>query len=183
MAAAALAPNTAAAGAPAAGYPHVDVSPAALALKAQVDDFYTRYAETLCDGNIRAWPDFFTDVCLYRVIPRGNHERGMLLGPIFSESKGGLVDRVTAIENAMVFAPRALCYIVGSIRIVERGADALRTRSMFSAYHTIEGGDSEVLMVGRSFDRLVTEGGMLKFAERVVVFDTERVPGALIYPV
>jgi len=38
------------------------------------------------------------------------------------------------------------------------------------------------LMVARSFDHLAL-GTELKFIERVVIFDTERVPGALIYPV
>lgn len=152
-------------------------------LKARVDDLYARYAETICDGRIKEWPEFFTDVCLYRVTQRSNHERGMLLGPMFAETKGGLVDRVIAIENSLVYAPRSLCYVVGSIRIVDRSDGGANTRSMFSAYHTLDSGDSELLMVGRSFDRLVAQGDDLKFAERVVVFDTERTPGALIYPV
>ena len=152
-------------------------------LKARVDDLYARYAETICDGRIKEWPEFFTDICLYRVTQRGNRERGMLLGPMFAETKGGLIDRVIAIENSLVYAPRALCYVVGSIRVVERTAEDAKTRSMFSAYHTLDSGDSELLMVGRSFDRLVLQNDELKFAERVVVFDTERTPGALVYPV
>ena len=152
-------------------------------LKARVDDLYVRYVETICDGNIAAWPDFFTEVCLYRVTQRSNHEHGMLLGPMFAETRGGLIDRVVAIQNALVFQPRALCYVIGSIRIIERTVDAIKARSMFSAYHTLEGADTELLMVGRTFDTLVFDGEALKFAERVVVFDTERTPGALIYPV
>lgn len=151
-------------------------------LKSQVDDLYAHYAETICDGDIEAWPDFFVEDCLYHVKPRSNHERGMMLGPIFSESRGALIDRVVAIRNSMVFAPRAMCYIVGSIRVVESDGETARTRSMFSAYHTLEDGDSHLLMVGRTFDRLAL-GDELKFIERVVIFDTERVPGALIYPV
>jgi len=116
------------------------------------------------------------------VKPRSNHDRGMMLGPIFSESKGALIDRVTAIRNSMVFAPRAMCYVVGSIRVVETDGETARSRSMFSAYHTLDDGDSHLLMVARSFDHLAL-GTELKFIERVVIFDTERVPGALIYPV
>lgn len=152
-------------------------------MKARVDDLYARYAETICDGRIKEWPDFFTDVCLYRVTQRSNHERGMLLGPMFAETKGGLIDRVIAIENSLVYAPRALCYVIGTIRIVEQDAVGVNARSMFCAYHTLDNGDSELLMVGRSFDRIVVQGDELKFSERVVVFDTERTPGALVYPV
>lgn len=158
------------------------VGPAFDTLKSRVDDLYAQYAETICDGNIEAWPDFFVEDCLYHVKPRSNHERGMMLGPIFSESRGALVDRVVAIRNSMVFASRAMCYVVGSIRVVESDGETARTRSMFSAYHTLEDGDSHLLMVGRTFDRLAV-GKDLKFMERVVIFDTERVPGALIFPV
>lgn len=156
---------------------------AGAALKVRVDDLYARYAETICDGALEAWPDFFVETCRYHVRPRGNHERGQMLGPIFSESRGALVDRVLAIRNSMVFMPRAVCYVVGSIRIVDVDGDTVKSRSMFSAYHTLEGEDSEVLMVGRTFDTLVDQDDDLKFAERLVIFDTERVPGALIYPV
>ncbi len=154
-----------------------------IAIKARIDDLYARYAEAICDGEIERWPDFFTDECLYRVTQRSNHESGMLLGPIFSENKGALIDRVTAIQNALVFAPRYLCYVIGSVRVVDTDGDTAHTRSMFSAYHTIGTGDSELLMVGRSFDTVRLDGPTPLFAERLVVFDTERVPGALIYPV
>lgn len=158
------------------------VNPVSDNLKSRVDDLYARYADTICDGDIEAWPDFFVENCQYHVKPRSNHDRGMMLGPIFSESKGALVDRVVAIRNSMVFAPRAMCYIVGSIRVVETDGETARTRSMFSAYHTLEDGDSHLLMVARTFDHLAL-GDEFKFIERVVIFDTERVPGALIYPV
>ena len=152
-------------------------------LKSSVDDLYARHAEIICDGDIEAWPELFTDDCLYHVKSRANHERGQHLGPIFSECKGALIDRVVAIRNSMVFMPRAICYVVGSIRIVSLESDRINTRSMFSAYHTIDNVDSELLMVGRTFDQMVQTDAGLKFAERLVVFDTERVPGALIYPV
>lgn len=152
-------------------------------LKVTIDDLYAAYAEAICDDELERWPDFFTQECLYRVIQRSNQERGLLLGPIFSENRGGLIDRVTAIRNALVYAPRYLCYVVGTIRVVESDGATARTRSMFSAYQTIAGGDSELLMVGRSFDTVALDGDAPKFSERVVVFDTDRIPGALIYPV
>ena len=151
--------------------------------KYRVDDFYARYAEAICDGEIESWPDFFVDDCLYHVKPRANDERGQMLGPIFSESRGALVDRVVAIRNSMVFMPRAICYVVGSVRLIETTDETLKARSMFSAFHSLENGDTELLMVGRTFDTLVEREGNLKFAERLVLFDTERVPGALIFPV
>ena len=35
-----------------------------LTLHLKVTDFYTRYAESICDGDIETWPEFFTEKCL-----------------------------------------------------------------------------------------------------------------------
>ncbi len=152
-------------------------------LKERIDDLYARYAETICDGRLMEWPEFFTEECLYKVTQRTNFDRGLPLGPMFAEKKGGLIDRARAIGGALVFAPRHLTYVIGTIRLIGATPGGWQSRSMFSAYHTLLEGDTELLMVGRSFDTLVDEAGTLKFKERVVVFDTERVPGALVYPV
>jgi 3-phenylpropionate/cinnamic acid dioxygenase small subunit len=152
-------------------------------LKAKVEDVYAAYAECICDGRITEWPDFFVEECIYSVIQRINHDRKLPVGPMFAESRGALIDRVEAIQNAFVFSPRTLCYVTGGVRIVERNAGSLTSRSMFSAYHTLIDGETQLLMVARTFDRMVPMGDQLRFKERVVVFDTERIPGALIFPV
>jgi 3-phenylpropionate/cinnamic acid dioxygenase small subunit len=147
-----------------------------------VHALYARYAEAICDGRLEEWPEFFTDACLYKVISRANQERNLPLAPIFSETKGGLIDRVRALRTALVYAPRSVCYVVGTIGISERTREGVRARSMFSAYHTFVEGDSTLLMCGRTFDRIVRDGSGLKFKERVVVYDNDRVPSALVYP-
>ena len=44
-------------------------------LIARLRDFYDDYYETLDDVRLEEWPSFFTEDCLYRVIPRENFER------------------------------------------------------------------------------------------------------------
>jgi len=151
-------------------------------LKVKIDDLYANYALTLCDGNLDAWPDFFTEDCLYKLISRANYERNLLLAPIFSENRGALIDRARAVKSALVYAPRYVCYVVGSVRIVGRAGQGWDTRSMFSAYQTFVEGDSNLMMCGRTFDRVVLDGDTAKFSRRVVVYDNERVPSAVVYP-
>ena len=152
-------------------------------VKQRVDDLYARYAQSLCDGDLDAWPEFFVDDCLYKLTSRANYERNLAIGPIFSETKGALIDRTRALKTALVYAQRYVCYIVGSIRIVGRAPDkGWDTRSMFSAYQTFVDGDSNLMMCGRTFDRIVLDGDTAKFSRRVVVYDNERVPSAVVYP-
>ncbi len=151
-------------------------------LKARIDDLYAAYAHALCDGDLDSWPDYFTEDCLYRLISRANYERNLLVSAIFSENRSALIDRTRALKTALVYAPRAVCYVVGSVRIIGRAEKGWDTRSMFSAYQTFVEGDSNLMMCGRTFDRVVFDGSDLKFSRRVVVYDNERVPSAVVYP-
>lgn len=48
-------------------------------------DFYDDYYIALDDVRLDDWPAFFTEDCLYRVIPRENFEAGYTLSTIFAE--------------------------------------------------------------------------------------------------
>lgn len=154
-----------------------------LTLQPKVADLYARYAETLCDGQIEHWPEFFTDDCLYRLVPRTNHDRGLRIGPMFAESKGALKDRVVAIKETLVYSARSLTHMVSGARVVSAEGPTLRTRSMLSVYQTLVDGTTRLQLVGRSFDVIDTSAGDYRFSERVVVFDTELIAGALVFPV
>lgn len=152
-------------------------------IEARVADLYTRYAETLCDLKIADWPEYFTDVCLYRVVSRPNHDRGQRIGPMFAENKGALKDRVAAISETLVYSARSLTHLVSGVRVVSGDASTLSTRSMLAVYQTLIDGTTQLQLVGRTFDTIDSSGSELKFRERVVVFDTELLAGALVYPV
>ncbi|CAN5388498.1 aromatic-ring-hydroxylating dioxygenase subunit beta [soil metagenome] len=148
-----------------------------------VVDLYSRYAESICDGHIDQWPEFFTEKCLYRLVPRTNHDRGLRIDPMFAESKGALKDRVTAISETLVYAARSLTHTVSGARIVEVDGDIVRARSMLSVYQTLVDGNTRLQLVGRTFDTIDTSGPAYLFSERLVVFDTELLAGALVFPV
>lgn len=152
--------------------------------KSQVEDLYLRYAECICDGALEQWPEFFSDQCLYKVISRANYDRGLPLAPIFSESRGALADRVLALRNTMVYAPRSVIHNVTGIRVTERTKSSVKSRSMISVYQTLlADGSSHLLLIGKTLDRLAFENGELKFEERIVVYDNELIDGALVFPI
>jgi len=154
-----------------------------LDMRANVSDLYARYAECICDGEIEKWPEFFREECLYRIVPKTNYDRGLRIGPMFAESKGALIDRVLALKQTLVHASRSLTYLVSGARIVSAEGPLLSTRSMIAAYQTLVDGTTQLLLVGRTFDVIDSSGGELKFAQRLVVFDSELLSGALVYPV
>lgn len=102
---------------------------------------------------------------------------------ILAESRGALIDRVTAIRNTLVYAPRYVTHLVSNVRIVKQDANLLHTRSQFVVYFTQTDGNPRVQLLGRSFDQIDTSQSEWLFAARDVVFDNELVPGSIVHPI
>jgi 3-phenylpropionate/cinnamic acid dioxygenase small subunit len=145
--------------------------------------FYDAYFETLDDGRLQEWPDYFAEDCLYQIIPRENYEAGHKLCTMQADSKGMLVDRVYGIHNTQVFAPRYCRRFYSGLRVTNANDRELEVRQNVLVIQTLLDKPSEVLGCGVGRDRLVWNAlRQLKFIERTVVLDSEMVPNSFIYP-
>lgn len=160
--------------------PGLDAPPA---LRMQLADLYCAYADTLDDGELESWPDYFTDDCIYKIIPRDNFEQKLPIALIFCESRDMLIDRVTAIRETALYVPRLVRHLTGNIRLREIGPDGFRLTASFALFQTMIDRPSELFMCGRYHDRVVEDGARLRFAERICVYDSTIVPTSLVYPV
>ncbi len=75
---------------------------------------YADYAHAVDSGNWDLWPEFFVDDCVYRLVPRENHERGLPLATLAFESKGMLKDRVYGIRETLFHDPYYQRHVVGA---------------------------------------------------------------------
>jgi len=151
-------------------------------LRLELEALYADYTGCLDEERFEDWPDFFTDDCLYKIVPRENFERGLPLATWLCESRGYLLDRITAIRKTSVYAPRRIRRIVSAIRIHGWTGDVLEARASYAAYETLIDELTRVFNVGEYRDQIVVSGGRLKFAEKICVFDSQLVPNSLIYP-
>ena len=151
-------------------------------LRLELEVLYADYAACLDEERFEEWPDFFTERCLYKIVPRENFERGLPLATWWCESKGYLLDRVTAIRKTAVYAPRYVRRMVSGIRALGWKDDLLEARASYAAFETLADGETRVFNVGSSRDKLAVEDGRLRFQERICVFDSLLVPNSLIFP-
>lgn len=151
-------------------------------LRRRLTDLYCAYADALDDGELERWPDFFTENCLYQVIPRENFERRLPVALIYCESRDMLVDRVVAIRETALYAPRILRHFVSNIRLRAIEPDGLRLTANFALCQTMVNQPSELFLCGRYHDRVIEDSGDLRFAERICVYDSTVVPTSLVYP-
>lgn len=144
--------------------------------------YYDDYLEALDDVRLEEWPGFFTQDCLYRIIPRENWERGRTLSTMQAESRGMLQDRVTGLLRTQMYAPRIYRRFLSGLRVQARTAEGTRVRQNVLVVQTLLDQPSEIVLCGMSIDLVVHDEERLRFRERVVVMDGEMMRNSLIFP-
>jgi len=156
---------------------------ASLELRARLADLYAAYDDALGEGDYERWPGFFTEACLYKIIPRESYDLGHPLGLMQAESRGMLTDRVAALRKTTLYAPRIVQRLVSGIVLRTIELEGMRLSASFATFQTMLNEPSQVFLCGRLYDRVVEDGSTLRFAERVCVTDSTLVPTSLIFPI
>ena len=152
-------------------------------LRDAIDALYADYAEALDDNELERWPELFTEDCLYKVVPRENWDRNLPIALMLCESKGMLRDRVAAVRNTAVFAPRTFRHLIGQYRIREEAPERLRITANYVVFQTLVDDLTRIQNAGKYVDLVVKTPDGLRFKEKICVFDSVLVPNSLIYPV
>lgn len=148
----------------------------------ELTQLYADYASAVDSGNWDLWPEFFTDQCSYRLQPRENHERGFPLATLSFTSKGMLKDRVYGIRETLFHDPYYQRHVVGAPVIRKADAEHFECEANYAVFRTKLSEVSTVFNVGRYIDTVVRTSQGLKFASRLVVYDSEMIPNSIIYP-
>ena len=144
---------------------------------------YADYASAVDSGRFDAWPDFFTDDCVYRLQPRENHERGFPLATLSFTSKGMLKDRVYGIQETLFHDPYYQRHVVGTPVVRRAEAARFECEANYAVFRTKLSDASTVFNVGRYLDVVVRTPQGLKFASRQCIYDSEMIPNSIIYPI
>jgi anthranilate 1,2-dioxygenase small subunit len=155
-----------------------------LLLRLEVDDFNSRYADILDQGNLKEWPELFASSPFYKIASRENFSGGFPIGIMYCDSKEMLVDRVTSILSLMEFSPRIITHFISNhfISDVVRGS-GFSCRSNFLLVENVADQKPSLLMVGQYYDKFVWSEEQLLLKERICVYDSILIQTSIIYPV
>lgn len=148
-----------------------------------VSQLYSAYAHAVDSGDWDLWPEFFTDECIYKLIPRENYERGFALATLFFESKGMLKDRVYGIRETLFHDPYYQRHVVGMPIIHKADETSIESEANYAVFRTKLSQESTVFNVGRYIDTITRTPGGLKFSSRYCVYDSEMILNSIIYPI
>lgn len=142
-----------------------------------------QYVQSIDDDELDAWPEFFTESCVYQVVPRENYDEGLPAALINCDSKGMLVDRVVSLRHANIYNIHTTRHVVGAPRILSQADGKICTETSYAIFQTQVDGETSVFQVGRYLDEVVQIGEQLLFCSKICVADTSRVNRLLSTPV
>jgi anthranilate 1,2-dioxygenase small subunit len=142
-----------------------------------------RYISALDNDRLEDWPSFFTEDCLYEIVPKENDDAGLPVGIIHCTNQRMLRDRVVSLRNANIFEAHSYRHFVSGLVILAEAEDAVETESSYVVVQTRTDGESFVYQAGRYLDRVVRVGGSWRYARKRVIYDTSRVQTLLATPI
>jgi 3-phenylpropionate/cinnamic acid dioxygenase small subunit len=132
------------------------------------------YAASIDADRLEEWPGYFTTNCLYKVTTADNYRQGYAAGIIYADSNAMLKDRVAALRQANIYERQRYRHILG-MPLIDQADGTIRAETSFLIVRTMRDGEMTVFAVGSYLDRIEQdETGQLRFAERIVVCDSQR---------
>jgi anthranilate 1,2-dioxygenase small subunit len=154
-----------------------------LALRLRIDALMADYIHCIDEDRLEEWPDFFTKDGKYWVTSRENYELNLPVSLIYCEGSGMFRDRISALRTANIFEPHTYSHMTSALKILDSDGKEHRTQSNFSIIRTMSEGDMSVFACGKYIDRIVEQGGGLKFKERSIILESRRIDTLLVIPI
>lgn len=154
-----------------------------LALRLRIEALFADYVHCIDDDRLEEWPDFFVVDGRYQIITRENYEQAMPVGVVYCDGRGMLEDRISAMRGANIYEPHTYRHMFGALKLLASADGEHRTRTNFSVIRVMHDGDISTFNCGKYIDRIVEDGGALKFKERIVVLDSRRIDTLLVIPI
>jgi 3-phenylpropionate/cinnamic acid dioxygenase small subunit len=140
-------------------------------------------AAAVDSGRLEAWPAFFHDRCLYKVTTADNYEKSYQAGLIYADSRAMLEDRIAALREANIYERQRYRHIIGMPMIVAEADGVVSAETSFLVVRTMRDGQMMIFAAGVYLDKLRRDGaGAWRYAERIVVCDSQRIDTLLAIP-
>jgi anthranilate 1,2-dioxygenase small subunit len=152
-------------------------------LQFQIERLLSAYAQCIDEDRLEAWPELFTDDCVYQLIARENAERNLPIAAMYCDSKRMLIDRVVSLRHANIYEKHSYRHLVSSTMVIEIEEQVVRARSHYAVYRTRTNGATEIYNTGAYLDDIVVRNGRWLFQKKIVTFDTNRIDSLLATPI
>jgi anthranilate 1,2-dioxygenase small subunit len=149
----------------------------------QIENLVYDGARFIDDERFEEWADLFVEQCVYKITTRENFDASLPVGVMYCDSQAMLRDRVLSLRKANLYNPHYDRHLVSNVRVLDVADGVYRVHSSYLVLQTTPAGESRVFSCGKYLDRVVFEGDIARFRERVVVMDTAAIFNLLATPI
>lgn len=143
----------------------------------------TQYVNSIDNGELERWPNFFTADGVYQIVPRSAFDQGHPIGIWFCDNRDMLEDRVSSIREVNVFEPHVYRHVIGPTEILGTSGSLYRTQTSYIVVRTMHDGAMCVFSAGRYVDEILIEGSGALLKKRIVVTDSARYDTLVVIPI
>lgn len=151
-------------------------------LQYRVEQLLTAYVQCIDDDRLEAWPELFTEDCVYQLIARENAERNLPIAAIFCDSRRMLTDRVVSLRHANIYEKHHYRHLISSVAVLAVTDEVITAKSHYAVHRTRTNGVTEIYNTGAYLDEIVYDGRWL-FKKKIATFDTNRIDSLLVTPI
>ena len=141
------------------------------------------YISIIDTDRLEEWPAFFTEDCVYEIVPKENADLGLPMGLMHCFGRPMLRDRIVSLRQANVFEPHTYRHMTSGLEFASIDSDTVEMQSNYVVIQTLSDGESRVYQAGRYFDRVVRSDDGWRYERKRAVYDTSRVQTLLVTPV
>jgi anthranilate 1,2-dioxygenase small subunit len=76
-----------------------------------------RYVSVIDTDRLEEWPNFFTEDCVYEIIPKENSDLGLPMGIMHCFGRAMLRDRISSLREANVFEPHTYRHFTSGLEL------------------------------------------------------------------
>ncbi|MDA1099210.1 MAG: aromatic-ring-hydroxylating dioxygenase subunit beta [Proteobacteria bacterium] len=148
----------------------------------KVTGLLAEYAACIDGDELERWPGHFTEAAHYRITTAFNHARGLPIGIIDARNRNMLEDRVTALRKANIYEPQRYRHIISVVRLTGSEGGLVQAEAGFMVIRTMIDGSQDLFVSGRYLDSIDFSGERPRFAEKLVVLDSDKIDTLLAIP-
>jgi anthranilate 1,2-dioxygenase small subunit len=154
-----------------------------LLLRLELAAFLDDYTDAIDSDRLEEWPGFFTEDCLYEIIPRENEDAGLPAPVMYCDNARMLRDRVLSLRHANIFEKPAYRHFISGLKYKLIDETTYEMTAHYMVVNTGQKGETKVYQAGRYADCVVRTPDGLKFKSKRVIYDTLRVQTLLAFPI
>jgi anthranilate 1,2-dioxygenase small subunit len=148
------------------------------------------YARCIDEGPLEEWPDFFVEDCFYKITSAENHRQGLEAGIVWADSRGMLVDRISALRDANIYERHTYRHVLSQPYLPDdpipdhaaAGDVEIESETSFLVIRVTRDGTSELFASGRYLDRYRIGPRRALLARRTVLCDSSQIDTLLALP-